>query len=54
MEKEKRCCGNCRYADYYRRKCKPLTAWVECEVYSTKKERGHKPCHNWKEKKLEG
>ncbi len=54
MEKEERCCGNCLYGNYYKRKCSVITAWVDCEVYTRKMERQHKPCHNWKERKHEG
>ena len=55
MEKDERCCGNCHYADYYKRRGGvTITAWVDCEVYTRKMERQHKPCHNWKERKHEG
>lgn len=50
MEKEERCCGSCLYGDYYKRKGATLKTAVLCEVYSRRMERGHKACHNWKEK----
>lgn len=46
----KKVCGNCLYGDYYSRKVKQTT-YVDCEVYTQKFEKGHKACHNWKEKK---
>lgn len=46
-------CGNCRYGDYYKRRGnKKLVGFVDCEVYSCKKEIS-KVCANWKEKKNE-
>lgn len=52
VEVEKNC-GNCRYGNYYKRRLKrTLVGFVDCEVYSCKKEIS-KVCVNWKEKKNE-
>lgn len=49
---EVKICGNCFYADYYRRHQNArIDRFVECEYYSTKKESREKACANWKEKK---
>jgi len=44
-------CGNCFYGDYSRRHHMTVSRWVDCEVYSCKKEAKEKACENWKEKK---
>lgn len=51
MESVEKTCGSCMYGDYYKRKGATLKTAVMCEVYSHRMERGHKACHNWKERK---
>jgi hypothetical protein len=51
MDKNERCCGNCYYGDYYKRKCAVIKTSILCEVYTRRMETGHKPCHNWKERR---
>ena len=35
---EVKTCGNCHYGDYYRRHYMTVSHWIDCEVYSCKKE----------------
>lgn len=51
MSDTEKTCGNCFYGDYYRRHHMTVSRWVDCEVYSCKKEAKEKACENWKEKK---
>ena len=43
-------CKSCRYASSYSGHYRDVSAYVQCEVYSRKKEAGTKGCRNWKER----
>ena len=51
-EENTKTCGTCLYGKYYKRHHNmPITSFVDCEVYSTKKASKEKGCSNWKERK---
>lgn len=48
---QKKTCGNCARAESYERKGGvPIKTHVLCTVYTARKERLEKACHNWREK----
>ncbi len=46
-------CGDCLYADYYRRGGRELTSAHTCEVYTKRVLADQKGCRNWRRKEDE-
>ncbi len=43
-------CGDCLYADYYRRGGRELTSAHTCEVYTKRVLADQKGCRNWRKR----